>query len=145
MTTQNKKRFVIDTNVFISAALLSNSLPHRVVVWIQKNAILLQSISTSFEIEDVLHRRKFDRYVPEKQRLDFMRGLLSDAMFVTVEDTITECRDPKDNKFLELAVSGEATAIISGDEDLLVLHPFRGIPILTPRQFLDEYQDTPET
>ena len=44
----------------------------------------------------------------------------------------SDCRDPKDDKFLELALNGKATHIVSGDEDLLVLHPFRGIPILTP-------------
>lgn len=58
---------------------------------------------------------------------------------VTVE--ITDCRDPKDNKFLALAVSGEADCIISGDDDLKVLHPFRGIPILSPREFLDTFAD----
>ena len=46
------------------------------------------------------------------------------------------CRDPKDNQFLELAVNGQADFIVTGDEDLLVLHPFRAIPILTPRDFL---------
>lgn len=50
---------------------------------------------------------------------------------------ITACRDPKDDKFLELAVSGRATHIISGDTDLLTLNPFRGIAILPPRAFLE--------
>ena len=51
---------------------------------------------------------------------------------------VGECRDPSDNKLLELAVSGAAVCIVSGDQDLLVLHPFRGISIVTPRGFLDE-------
>jgi len=46
------------------------------------------------------------------------------------------CRDPKDNKFLELAVAGEATHIVTGDSDLLVLNPFRDIAVLTPSEFL---------
>jgi predicted nucleic acid-binding protein len=53
-------------------------------------------------------------------------------------EVITACRDPKDNKFLELAVSGQATHLISGDPDLLVLSPFRGIPIVTPQAFVTE-------
>ena len=58
---------------------------------------------------------------------------------VEIAETFTDCRDAKDNKFLELAVSGKADCIVSGDADLLVLNPFRGIPILTPREFLTRY------
>lgn len=55
-----------------------------------------------------------------------------------VIEVVTNCRDPKDNKFLELAVSGNATWIVSGDKDLLSLHPYRGIPIITLQTFLDQ-------
>jgi predicted nucleic acid-binding protein len=55
---------------------------------------------------------------------------------VVVTEVVSECRDPKDNKFLELALSGKALCIISGDDDLLVLHPFRGIPVVSPQTFL---------
>lgn len=54
-----------------------------------------------------------------------------------VTQRVKECRDPKDDKFLKLAVNGNATLIVSGDKDLQVLHPFRNIPILSPREFLD--------
>jgi predicted nucleic acid-binding protein len=57
---------------------------------------------------------------------------------------VTDCRDPKDNKFLELALSGKATHIVSGDEDLLVLHPFRGILILMPQAFLAQWEGQEE-
>ncbi len=60
------------------------------------------------------------------------------ATLITIIEQITDCRDPKDNKFLELAINGNATCIITGDKDLLVLHPFRGISILTPRLFLEQ-------
>ena len=63
-----------------------------------------------------------------------MHGLLT---FIPITETITACRDPKDDKFLEFAVSGQADLIISSDNDLLVLHPFRGISILKPVAFLD--------
>ncbi|MCX5728009.1 MAG: putative toxin-antitoxin system toxin component, PIN family, partial [Nitrospirae bacterium] len=72
----------------------------------------------------------------EDERTEFITALVREATLVEITDTVTECRDPKDDKFLELAVSGKATCIVSGDDDLLVLHPFRGIPVLTPRQFL---------
>ena len=58
-------------------------------------------------------------------------------MWVEVSAKITACRDPNDDKFLELAVSGLATHIVTGDQDLLVLDPFQGISILTPHAFLD--------
>ena len=69
----------------------------------------------------------------------FLVALLKEAEMVEIAETITDCRDAKDNKFLELAVSGKADCIVSGDADLLVLNPFRGIPILTPREFLTRY------
>ena len=55
-----------------------------------------------------------------------------------IELHIGVCRDPNDDKFLELALSGGADCIVSGDKDLLVLHPFRGVPIVTPRDFVSE-------
>jgi predicted nucleic acid-binding protein len=57
------------------------------------------------------------------------------------QEEITACRDPSDNKFLEVAVAGEADLIVSGDDDLLVLNPFREIPIVTPRAFLQMLAD----
>jgi len=61
---------------------------------------------------------------------------------VAVTEVITACRDAKDNKFLELAVSGGASHILSGDDDLLVLHPFRGIAVVTPQVFLMSLQES---
>ncbi len=89
------------------------------------------------ELDDVLSRGKFERYASERERTQFLQSLLQEAELVETVETIRECRDPKDDKHLELAVSGGADCIISGDDDLLALHPFRGIPILTPRAFLD--------
>lgn len=68
----------------------------------------------------------------------FLTVLVHAAELVTVTQTCTESRDPKDNKFLELALDGCAACIVSGDPDLLVLHPFRGISIIAPRDFLLE-------
>ena len=62
--------------------------------------------------------------------------LLAAAELVTITDRVTACRDPKDDKFLELAISGHADLIVSGDADLLALNPFQGIPIVTPAIFV---------
>ena len=94
------------------------------------------SVATIDELDDVLRRGKFDRYVLEDERLRFLSAFIRDTMLVDVTVAVAECRDAKDNKFLELAVSGNATCIVSGDNDLLELCPFRGIPIVTPQDFV---------
>jgi uncharacterized protein len=88
------------------------------------------------ELAEVLSRKKLNKYLLEEERMRFLVALLKEAELVEIGEVVTDCRDVKDNKFLELAVSGKADYIVSGDEDLLVLNPFRGIPILTPREFL---------
>ncbi|MBA2731830.1 MAG: putative toxin-antitoxin system toxin component, PIN family [Acidobacteria bacterium] len=90
------------------------------------------------ELAEVLGREKLNKYLLEEERMRFLVALLKESELVEATDAITECRDARDNKFLELAVSGKADYIISGDADLLVLNPFRGIPILTPRDFLSD-------
>jgi hypothetical protein len=69
--------------------------------------------------------------------------LLNESVLVAIVEAINDCRDPKDNEFLELAVSGGATHLITGDDDLLVLHPFRDVAIVTPQTFLDEFSPPP--
>ena len=61
---------------------------------------------------------------------------MREAEVVEITESVTACRDVKDNKFLELAVCGNATALLTGDQDLLVLNPFREIPIITAAEYL---------
>ena len=96
------------------------------------------SISKGDKLDQVLKREGFDRYVTEQERMEFLAVLLREATLIQVDVHIGACRDPKDNKFLELAVSGQADCIVRGDQDMLVLHPFHGMPIVTPRGFVDE-------
>jgi putative PIN family toxin of toxin-antitoxin system len=131
------RRFVLDTNLIVSALLLKQSTARQAFDKALAEGKLLQSMATIEELNNVLKREKFNKYVLEEERLQFLAALVREAILIEVKVTITDCRDPKDNKFLELAVSGEASAIISGDEDLLALHPFRDIPIFTPRDFLE--------
>lgn len=94
------------------------------------------SAATLEELADVLVRDKFDRYVTGSEREEFLEALVERAIFVEPTEEIRECRDARDNKFLELAVCGCADCIITGDSDLLSMNPFRGIYILTAAQFL---------
>jgi len=130
-------RIVIDTSVAVSAVLLLRSVPRQAIDLAMTRCRVLVSTATVYELEGVLRRPKFNRYVTEAERLEFLAALVSEAEVVEIREAIKECRDPKDDKFLELAVSGRATHLISGDADLLSLHPFRGIAILTPQAFLD--------
>ena len=98
---------------------------------------ILISQETIDELNSVLSRPKFEQYISRSKRERFLLAFVQKSVLIEIQQTIQECRDPKDNKFLELAVNGKATAIINGDKDLLVLHRFRDIPILTVSQFLD--------
>jgi putative PIN family toxin of toxin-antitoxin system len=97
---------------------------------------VLASGATMTELTDVLSRRKFDTYVTVAERQTFFRLLFGAVDMVSVLPVIRACRDPKDHKFLELAVSGRAGVIITGDADLLALHPFRGVEIVKPAVYL---------
>ncbi len=116
--------------------LLPHSAPRQAFDAAALSGTLLVSEATVAELDEVLRRPKFNKYVPAELRLEFLAALLQKAQQVEVTEQIAVCRDAKDNKFLELAVSGRATHIVSGDKDLLALHPFRGIAILGPQDFL---------
>ena len=131
-------RVVLDTNVVVSAALLRRSTPRQAVDQVLAQGTLLGSPATLTELNEVIARQRFNRYLSEEERLEFVGELVRVSELVEVTAEIAVCRDPKDDKLLELAVSGAATHIITGDEDLLSMHPFRGIAILSPHQFVIE-------
>jgi len=81
--------------------------------------------------------QKFDRYASSAKRRLFITAIERTAEIVVIREKIKVCRDEKNNQYLELAIDGQATCIVSGDSDLLVLNPFREIPILTIQEFLD--------
>jgi uncharacterized protein len=131
-------RYVFDTNVLISALLFTNSTPDKAFAYAMEHGTVLVALPLLQELQQVLARPKFDRYVTQAERDQFIAALTLEATLVEVTVSLQVCRDPKDNLVLELAVSGQATSIISGDNDLLALHPFIGIPIRTPAEFLSD-------
>ncbi len=132
-------RFVLDTNTVVSALLLPRSVTRKAFDCAFLNGAVLASQATIDELDDVIRRPKFDRYVQEEERLRFLSSYIEAIQIIDVTVIITDCRDPKDNKFLELAVNGDAAWIVSGDRDLLDLTPYRGIAILSPSNFLQSY------
>ena len=134
------ERVVLDTNVLISAALISSSTPRRVVDSIfTANGVLLFSDETFAELRTRLQRTKFDRYVSSRSRAVYLARVRAVAEWVGIVGARLGCRDPDDDKVLEVALMGGADCIVTGDQDLLELASFRGLPILTPANFLDCY------
>jgi len=133
------ERIVVDTNVIVSATLKKYSTPRKVINHIYYHSILLISPETVKEIEEVLIRPKLDKYIHIDDRIYFFRRLIEKAVVIETTSRITDCPDPKDNKFLELAVDGNATHIISGDGDLLDMNPYRNIAIISATEFMQAY------
>lgn len=98
---------------------------------------MLLSAQTLAELTEVLRRKKFRRYVTADEVETFLTAFMKRAVMLEPEREIRACRDPKDDKFLTLAIAGYAACIVTGDEDLLVLHPFRGVAILSAAKFLE--------
>jgi putative PIN family toxin of toxin-antitoxin system len=130
------RRVIVDTNVLISRLLLVDSTASRAVRRLMERSQPLVSEDTLTELADALSRPKFDRYVSREDRQRFFELFARVAEWVTITTTIRRCRDPQDDKFLELAVDGKTDWIVSGDQDLLELSPYQGIQIITPTAVL---------
>lgn len=117
--------------------LLPNSTPRRAFDKAHHAGVILLSLSVLTELYDVLSRKRFRDYVDDGALKSFVTALTREAEWVDPVAEVNVCRDPKDNKFLDLAISGNATHIISGDADLLVLNPFQRIEIISPANFLN--------
>jgi putative PIN family toxin of toxin-antitoxin system len=100
-------------------------------------ARLLASHETLAEFREVLLRKKFDRYFNRDLREGMLEEYARLCTLVPTPTSVRACRDPRDDKFLEVAVHGHADLIVTGDADLLDLNPFRGITILTPRAYME--------
>lgn len=133
---KNEVRYVFDTNVLISALLFKKSKPAQALRYALANGLILLSLDLLEELNEVLGRARFDRYLTSEEREEFLEALIERAVLVEIIENVQECRDPKDDKVLELALNGKAQYIISGDRDLLVLHPFRDVLVVTADEFL---------
>ena len=129
---------VLDASTFVSAALKANSVPERALLRAvgEPNRLIL-SQEVEDEYREVLFRPKFDRFVSIERRHKILDLVVVAAARVEPSASVRECRDPKDDKYLALAAAGKADVIVSSDvRHLLLMHPWRGIPILSPADFL---------
>ncbi len=128
-------RIVIDTNVLVSFLFWKQSPVRDAVEQAFRHVEVLRSTDTFIELAEVISRPKFDKYLSRTERELFLAFFNDNTTYILVEERINACRDPKDDKFLELAVSGKAGIILTGDTDLLALDPFNDVRILEPAAF----------
>lgn len=134
-------RVVVDTNVLLSAALSPRGAPAELMDKLLAEGRLVFSRVTFAELESRIWKPKFDRYLPIERRNQILHELNASALWVDVSSTISilsYSRDVKDDAFVHAALAAGATRLVSGDDDLLCLHPLGTLHILTPRAALDE-------
>lgn len=135
------RRVVFDTSTLVGAALKPGSVPHQALGHALARCDVCASAQTWLELERVMQRKRLDRYLAHTARMEFAALLRQSMHFfaVTPADEAAlqpRCRDAKDDKFLALVQVCEADALVSSDDDLLVLSPWRGVPVLRPAEFL---------
>ena len=130
------KYIVVDTSVLISALLKPHSVPAQALEYARTHYKLAVSTETLTELTKVLSRDYLARYRTVDERETFLVLYSELAEIIAITEHVTDCRDPKNNKFLDLAIAANARILVSSDSDLLVLHPYRDIQILMPSAFL---------
>ena len=130
-------RVVVDTNILVSFAIRPSIEFETVFDHIAAHGTTLISDETLTELFSVMGRNKFRKYISYDQSLDYIEWYAGISEMVAVTERVVACHDPKDDKFLELAVNGHGDFIVTGDPHLLVMNPFRGILIMSPTAFLD--------
>lgn len=131
-------RSVFDTNVLISALLNSISTPGLALNCAENIGLVLYSEAMLLELRSVLGRAKFAPYVSADTIEQLFDRIRSSWVPVPIISQVQACSDPDDDKFLDIALNGAATHLISGDRALLAIHTFKSTRILSPAQFLVE-------
>ncbi|WP_203074724.1 putative toxin-antitoxin system toxin component, PIN family [Falsiroseomonas ponticola] len=127
---------VLDTSTVVSALLKPGSVPARAVGLAFARCEVCVSDAMEAELVGVLARPKLRRFLDEGAVLGFLSLMRGRARRVVPRERVADCRDAKDNMVLEAALAGGAGVIVSGDADLLVLHPWRGVAVVSAGAFL---------
>ncbi|MGL5793942.1 MAG: putative toxin-antitoxin system toxin component, PIN family [Waterburya sp.] len=117
----SRKLIVIDTNIFISAALSPQGKAYQAIVKAINQFVIVQSQATYEELTERIYKSKFDKYINDDDRQKFIRIIKNNSQFIKVKSQINICRDFDDNKFLELVIDANAEYLLTGDQDLLTL------------------------
>jgi putative PIN family toxin of toxin-antitoxin system len=132
---------VFDASTLVSATFRRDAVPARAVRHALRSDRLAVSEATMAELLNVLARPRLARFLDLELRDELLGQLDALAAFFSPTEAVTDCRDAKDDKYLELALAAGAEVIVSGDDDLLVLHPWRGVRILRPADYVAEAED----
>jgi putative PIN family toxin of toxin-antitoxin system len=140
--SRSRKQVVLDTNLVVSAFLSPKGAAAQALLLALDHFEVVCSQETFAELIDVLSRDKFDAYASRAERVQRLEAYGQAVWFRDVSSQITDCRDPKDNKFLALALDAEAALIVTGDKrDLLSMHPYQGVAIVGLRAFIDRHAE----
>lgn len=132
-------RAIIDTNIMIRAVIRPMGTVGPIALHMRKGdyqIVYSEPIIDELKAKLALPRLQTKYSLDPKRVQDFIAEIQVSCMLVHPTEKIDVCRDVKDNMILEAAVAGKADCIVTSDQDLLVLHPFRSIKIITPREFL---------
>jgi putative PIN family toxin of toxin-antitoxin system len=127
---------VFDASSLIGALLKENSVPERALLLARAHDTICLSPDVEAEIRAVFSRRRFAKYLTPGRGQLILDVITTSAITVVPTTQVTDCRDIKDNKYLELALAAGATTLVTSDHDLLALDPWRGIRIITPADYV---------
>jgi len=139
MRAERQRLVVLDTNVWLSAALSPNGAPARVVRAVLLQELAVFSDATFAELETRIWKPKFDRYISLEARKSILRDARSAALWVEIPQELAEqrwSRDADDDVFIRTALAAKASWLVMGDDDLLSVPAIDGLSIVTPAQGL---------
>jgi putative PIN family toxin of toxin-antitoxin system len=140
MKAERHLRVVIDTNVWISAALVPTSTPAKLVHHVLAHGVPVLTPQTFEELRTRLHKPKFDRYISLEHRHALLRDLQACALWVEVPKPISQqtfSRDPDDDAFVRAALAGQAHWLVTADADLLSVTQTLPFTLATPADTLE--------
>jgi uncharacterized protein len=128
-----------DTSTLVAVCLYPDREPAKIFQQAMLRFELVATHQTLTELAQVLSRPKFDAWRPLQTRMTWYRHCAANMVQYSAIELATECRDAKDNKFLDAALASKAGAIVSSDQDLRVLHPYRDVDVLNLQDFQRRY------
>ena len=130
-------RIVIDTNV-VASGIVFGGKPERLLELAIKNDVeMCVSPQILAEYDEIIAR--LSAKYPNRTIAISLKDLTDNALLVSPSQTVTVCRDPDDNKFIECAMEGKCLYIVSGDNDLLDLRSYADVEIVTVAEFFEQY------
>ena len=132
---------VFDVSALVGAAIRRDSVPELALRRALREDRIALSEPALAELLDVFGRPRLQRFLNAELRESILADVQAFGIVFAPTERVTDCRDPKDNLYLELALASGAEIIVSSDADLLVLHPWRGVRILRPAKYLSAAGD----